>query len=218
MNYKAAIFDLDGTLIDTLDDLANCMNAALCSLGYPAHETHKYKYFVGDGVAALARRTLPAGVDDEEIINKCVSAMRKEYSTRWNEKSHPYEGIPELLDGLSTRGIKMAVLSNKLDEFTKLVVEKFLSKWKFEVVFGERKGVPKKPDPSAAFEVAELLGVCPEECLYLGDTDVDMKTANSAGMFAIGVLWGFRQADELLAHGAKMLVEKPDEVLSLLIK
>lgn len=214
--YKAVIFDLDGTLLDTIDDLADSMNSVLEGFNYPTHEVEKYKYFVGEGMINLVKRAVPQGVCGEAEIAQCFEAMRKEYSKRWASKSRPYEGIPELLDLLQSRGIKMAVLSNKSHDFTEEVVETFLSHWKFEVIFGERKDVPRKPDPAGAIEIAGILGVAPEQTLYLGDTSTDMLTANAAGMYAVGVLWGFRKADELLAHGARTLIREPQELLALL--
>jgi len=216
MRYRAVLFDLDGTLLDTIADLADSMNTVLDRFGFPVHGVAAYKYFVGDGVRDLALRALPEGRRDEDMVAKCITAYRQEYGTRWDKKTRPYEGIPELLTALTVRGVKMAVLSNKPDHFTKLTVARLLPDWRFEVVAGEHPPVPKKPDPAAALEIARLLAVPPHEVLYLGDTNTDMKTANAAGMFAVGALWGFRDAGELVAYGAKALVEKPTDVLTLL--
>jgi phosphoglycolate phosphatase len=142
--------------------------------------------------------------------------MRREYTQRWAELTKPYPGVPDLLDGLTQRGIRMAVLSNKPDDFTKLMVEALLPRWSFEAVLGVRAGVPKKPDPAAALEIARKLGVEPSAFLYLGDTDTDMKTAVSAGMFPVGALWGFRPGNELAAHGAQVLIQDPPDLLGLL--
>jgi phosphoglycolate phosphatase len=142
--------------------------------------------------------------------------MRSEYSRRWKAKTHPYNGIPELLDGLSSRGVRMAVLSNKPHPATVEVMEHFFGGWKFDATLGARPGVPIKPDAGAALEVSRQLAVPPEAFLYLGDTNTDMMTAAAAGMFAVGALWGFRTAEELLSSGAKMIVSDPRDVLSLL--
>jgi len=216
MKHKAVIFDLDGTLLDTLEDIADSMNSVLERFGYPTHDIEAYKYFVGDGFRNLVLRALPEDDRTDENIEKGFIAVRDEYSRRWSNKTKPYPGISTMLDGFASRGIKLAVLSNKSDDFAKLMIKKFLPDWEFSAVFGERQGIPKKPDPAGALEIADLLGVRTDECLYLGDTGVDMRTASAAGMFAVGVLWGFRQADELLANGADVLINEPPEALGLL--
>ncbi|MGA2378354.1 MAG: HAD family hydrolase [Spirochaetia bacterium] len=217
MIYKAVLFDLDGTLLDTLDDLGDSMNAVLASQGYATHPIRSYTTFVGDGVRNLVRRSLPAGSGkNDELVNELVPLMRREYSRRWNAKTRPYDGIPALLDGLSARGLRMAVLSNKPHPATLEVVAHFFPRWKFDSTLGARPDVPIKPDAGAALEVSRQLGVPPEAFLYLGDTNTDMKTAVAAGMFPVGVLWGFRTAEELVSSGAKVLVSDPRDVLSLL--
>jgi phosphoglycolate phosphatase len=216
MKYKAVLFDLDGTLLDTIGDLADSMNTVLARFGFPVYSVEAYKYFVGDGVQDLALRVLPEARRDDDMVAKCITAYRQEYGTRWDKKTRPYEGIPDLLTALTERGVKMAVLSNKPEHFTKLTVAKLLPLWRFDAVVGERAPVPKKPDPAAALEIARLLAVPPREFLYVGDTNTDMKTANAAGMFAVGALWGFREVRELIANGAKVLVARPMDVLKLL--
>ncbi len=216
MKYKAVIFDLDGTLLDSLEDLACSTNLALQRFGFPSHEIEKYKYFVGDGVYTLLSRTIPPESGDKAILQACVAAMKEEYGKRWDHKTRPYGGISELLEKLDEKCLKKAVLSNKPQEFTKLIIEKFFVANSFQSVLGERKEIPKKPDPIGALETARILEVKPAECLYLGDTDVDMLTAKRAGMFGIGVLWGFREKDELLANGAQALIEHPLDLLSFL--
>ena len=216
-NFQAIILDVDGTLLDTLQDLADSMDGTLRHFGFPVHELEKYKYFVGDGMENLVRRSLPDSVKtDPRLISRCIEMMRQIYERNWNVKSRPYPGIPELLDALTARGLKMAVLSNKPHVLTQRVIEDLLPAWRFEVVMGERPPVPRKPDPSSALEIANRLGVEPAGFLYLGDTATDMKTANSAGMYAVGALWGFRNAEELILSGAKKLIAKPAELLELL--
>ncbi len=215
MNYKAVLFDLDGTLLDSLEDLADSMNAVLRRNGHPEHPLEAYRYFVGDGVEALARRVLPEGHRDEAAIAACIEQMREEYKDRWDKKTRPYPGIPELLDALTERAVKLGVLSNKPDATTRTMVAALLPRWSFDDVVGARPEVPRKPDPAGALEIARRLAVAPAEFLYLGDTDTDMKTAVAAGMFPVGALWGFRDAEELTASGAKVLIEKPTDLLGL---
>lgn len=216
MRYKAVIFDLDGTLLNTIEDLADSMNAVLARYGYPTHDIQSYKYFIGSGIRNLVYEALPPEKRDEAIISTCMAGMKEEYGKRWADKTRPYDGIPELLDALAVKNIKLSVLSNKPHEMTKLAVEKLLSKWTFDAVYGERAGVPRKPDPAAALEISKALGIPPHEFLYVGDSGIDMKTANSSGMYAVGVLWGFRSAEELQNAGAKTLIKKPLDLLTLL--
>ena len=164
----------------------------------------------------LVSRCLPAGQRDPSVVTRCVTTMREEYGKRWSNKTHAYEGIPELLDILTERGIRLAILSNKPDEFTKVVVAKFLPRWKFESVVGSKPSVPKKPDPEAALEIAAVLEIPSSEILFLGDSGIDMETASAANMYAVGVLWGFRTANELRASGAKALLEKPADLVKLM--
>jgi len=205
MKHKAILFDLDGTLLDTLDDLADSANAALARNGLATHPVDAYRQFVGDGVVSLMRRAVPSDdcVDDERI-DKLVAEMRKEYAWRWDAKTKPYEGVAQLLDGLVQRGVKMGILSNKPHDMTALCVSKLLPNWRFDAVIGVSDDVAPKPE------------VPPAEFLYLGDTDTDMKTATAAGMFAVGALWGFRDREELLGNGAKVVIARPTELLGLL--
>ncbi len=216
-NFQAIISDLDGTLLDTLQDLADSMNGTLSHFGFPVHELEKYRYFVGDGMENLVLRSLPdSAKNDPRLISRCLEMMSKSYERNWSVKTRPYPGIAELLDALRARGLKMAVLSNKPHDFTLKLVEELLPAWRFEAVVGARPPIPLKPDPSSALEIANMLGVGPARFLYLGDTATDMKTANTAGMFAVGALWGFRGAAELIAGGAAKLIGKPAELLELL--
>jgi phosphoglycolate phosphatase len=216
-DFQAVIFDLDGTLLDTLQDLADSMNVALSHFGFPVHELEKYRHFVGDGMENLVRRAVPdTAKNDPRLISRCLEMMRKTYELNWRVRTRPYPGVPELLDALSGRGLKMAVLSNKPDDSTRKVVDGLLGAWRFEAVVGARPRVPLKPDPSSALEIANRLKLGPARFVYLGDTATDMKTANAAGMFAVGALWGFRDAAELIAGGAAKLIEKPAELLELL--
>ncbi len=216
MEIKAVLFDLDGTLLDTIADLTDSMNIALNHLGFPSQDEESCKVFVGDGVEMFAFRALPENNRDQATVAKCVALMRQEYTKRWANKTRPYNGIPQLLDGLTSRNLEMAILSNKPHDSTKEMVAALLSKWRFNPVAGAQPSVPKKPDPTLAIQISQQLRVPPEKFLYLGDTGTDMLTAQAANMFAVGVLWGFRTAEELKASGAQVLVEHPMEVLKLL--
>jgi phosphoglycolate phosphatase len=217
MKFRAVLFDLDGTLLDTLQDLANSMNSVLVRFGFTGHPPEAYKYFIGDGMENLVRRALPETHKNREAtVSQCLVLMKETYRGCWMEQTRPYSGIPELLDQLTKRQITLSVLSNKPNDFTRLMVTKLLPRWPFECVFGERPGVPRKPDSAAALEIAQRCGVLPEAFAYVGDTGTDMLTAKLAGMHAVGVLWGFRPAEELTANGADALISKPAELLDLL--
>jgi len=216
MTYKAVLFDLDGTLLDTIDDIGDALNRVLEQNGFPTHTIDAYSRFVGDGAANLIIRALPEDKRTDTIIRPCLDAFLEDYSKDWNVKTRPYDGIPELLGSLTARGLKMAVLSNKPHKYTKQCLDGFLSDWNFDVVFGQRDDVPKKPDPAGALEIAEKLNISPSDFLYLGDTETDLKTSIAAGMFPVGVLWGFRSTEELQDNGAKVLIKSPLEALDLL--
>ena len=214
--FQAVMFDLDGTLLDTLADIANATNAALTKLGFPTHPQEAYRYFLGGGRDCLVRSTVPQSCHDSETLKKCGDAITQEYRSCWDQNTRAYRGIPELLTELDNRGIVKVVLSNKPHDFTTMTVDKLLSGFSFEIVHGAKPGIPVKPDPTSAILIAEQLDIPPEQFIYLGDTDTDMQTANAAGMFAAGVLWGFRTAEELLTNGAQALLQTPQEVLNLL--
>lgn len=216
IEFRAILFDLDGTLLDTLADIANAANAALTRMGLPTHSIDKYRRFVGDGAGCLARRVLGEAGRDEKMLEQCRQAIAEEYQKRWAENTRPYPGLPELLGELNARGVPMAVLSNKPHEATMTVVEFFFPGNPFRIVRGAQPGVPIKPDPTAALRIAAGLHVEPERFIFLGDTDTDMKTAVAAGMFGAGALWGFRTAEELAATGAQALLRTPAEVATLL--
>jgi phosphoglycolate phosphatase len=216
MSFKAVVFDLDGTLLDTLDDLADSANRVLAAGGYPEHPVDAYRYFVGDGLQILVERILPEENRTREAIRMLAEAFKEEYSRNWHVKSVMYDGIDIMLNGLQQSGLRLSVLSNKPHDFTCMCVRKMLPAWTFEPLLGARPGVAKKPDPIAALEIAARLGLDPGEILYLGDTATDMKTATGAGMYPVGALWGFRTAEELTQNGAARLISRPQQLLDLI--
>ena len=216
MKYRAVLFDLDGTLLNTLQDIADSVNKGLAYLGFPQHRTETYKGLIGEGRDVLVLRALPENHRDNDMGQKLLTNVNAEYAIHWADHTRPYPGIPELLDTLITNGIKIAVLSNKADDLTNICVTRLLSRWGFALIAGSKPSVPNKPDPTAALQIAKQLDIRPSQFLYLGDSGIDMKTANSAGMYPVGALWGFRSAKELLAAGAKTLIAYPEELLYFL--
>ncbi len=219
MNYKMikiAIFDLDGTLLDTIADLAMATNHALSLYGYPTHECDQYRFFVGNGINMLFKRALPEETRTEEVIAKIRTAFKSYYKEHGEDFTLPYEGIRELLYALQERGVSLAVASNKYQEATSALVSKFFPEFKFAAVLGQREGIPVKPDPRIIEDILEITGYTKEEVLYVGDSDVDMMTANAASVKGVGVAWGFRPVEELAAHRPFALVESPGEITTLL--
>ena len=214
MPYRAVIFDLDGTLADTLADLADAMNWTLRQFGLPEHPTDSYRLRVGDGAAVLVGRSLPA--DRQDLLETALGMMRARYQQHMFDKTRLYDGVPEMLDALADRSLRLAVLSNKPHDATAMMVQRLCAAWRFEAVRGVGPDGVHKPDPRHALAIAEQMGVAPAQCLYLGDTNVDVRTARAAGMFAVGALWGFRDAAELTAAGADVLIAHPSELLGLL--
>ena len=217
MPAQAVLFDLDGTLLDTLADIAGAANAALALEALPEHPPTTYRQFIGDGVAMLFRRALPPDQDHPDArIDRCVTHFHATYATTWNALTTPYPGVADLLDALAARHLPLAILSNKPDEFTQLCTREFLSGWTWAKVVGQRDGIPRKPDPTAALAIARDLGIDPAAIVYVGDSSVDMRTARAAGMRPIGVSWGFRSVEELRATGADAIIDHPAELLALL--
>jgi len=216
MSSPPILFDLDGTLLDTLDDLAFAGNQALEQCGHPVHPVEKYRYFVGDGLATLIDRITPSSAGEEEKT-QCFDLFRSIYSQCWHDRTRPYDGITAMLATVKQAGRRLCILSNKPHDFTLLCVSHFFDDDVFELVLGQREGVAKKPHPAGALEIAQRMGVAPGSCLYVGDTRVDMETGKSAGMFTIGVLWGFRDSAELQENGADVLVQTPDELARIVL-
>lgn len=214
MKCRGLIFDLDGTLLDTLQDLADAGNETLCHFGFPVHPVDSYRYFVGEGLATLTRRIIPdTSVSDEELTTY-MKKFKEIYSRTWNDHTGLYPGIREMINSLDKAGLQLAVLSNKPHAFTKVCVDTYFPEKPFALVLGQREGIAKKPDPAGALEIAEKMGLTTEEILYVGDTATDMQTGNNAGMKTIGVEWGFRDRDELVANGAWRIVSTPDGVVA----
>ncbi|MEJ2544657.1 MAG: HAD family hydrolase [Calditrichaceae bacterium] len=215
MKFKGIIFDLDGTLVNSLEDIADSMNAVLQKFKYPTHDVQIYKQFVGHGIRNLIVRALPEKSRDMDNIERCQNLMIDIYRENCLNKTRPYEGIKELLDELVSRRIKLAVLSNKTDEFTKHIVPSLLPNWKFEAVIGLSNEAHKKPNPLIALQISKNFNLNPDEIVYVGDSAVDMQTADNAGMYAVGVLWGFQGKDEILSNGAKELLNHPLDLLKI---
>jgi len=215
MKANAIIFDLDGTLLNSLEDLAWCTNQALKHNGFPEHPAEDYRIFVGKGVTELIKKVLPADQGDDETIKKLDLQFREIYAKNWKRQSKPYPGIREMLDDLIKIDIPMAVFSNKPHQFTHLCVNEFFSEIPFVDITGLNEEVPAKPDPTGALRLAKMIGEKPENIMFMGDTSVDMQTAVNAGMIAIGVSWGFRDRDELQLHGAQVILDKPSDLKEL---
>jgi phosphoglycolate phosphatase len=215
MDVRGVLFDLDGTLVDTIADIGDAMNRVLSAFGFPTHPISRYYGMVGWGVRELVRRALPEQARTRENLQRCHPAMVREYTEKPVVRSLVYPQVPELLHGLGRMGIRTAVLSNKVDSITQIVVSELLGDHDFVVVQGAREDRPRKPDPTAALEIAHEMGASPDTILYLGDSDVDMETALRAGMIPVGALWGFRDEAELREAGAVSVVHDPLHVLSV---
>lgn len=215
---QAVIFDLDGTLLDTLNDLATSGNEVLRNRGLPTHPVDAYRTFIGDGMSNLVRRIFPADrrPGEGEETEKALAEYREAYARHWQDTTTLFPGIAELLDRLVDRGIPIGVLSNKAHDFTVKCVDHFLGDWKWDVVLGARDTMPRKPDPSGALEISLRMGTDPADCFFLGDSDVDILTANKAAMLAIGVSWGFRSVEELISAGASHVIDRAVDLLPLM--
>jgi phosphoglycolate phosphatase len=209
---RAIIFDLDGTLADTLADLTDVTNAVLADNGFPGHAEEAYRDMVGWGLTNLIVRALPEDRRRDETVNALAAELLRRYTREPVIKTRPYPGILSMLDELEEGGIPMSVLSNKADPVARRVVERILPGKRFAVVRGAVDGAPKKPDPRSALEIAESMGVPPKKVLFIGDSTVDMHTARAAGMIPVGVSWGFRPPEELLREGAELIIEEPREI------
>ena len=213
MKYEAAIFDLDGTLVNSLDDLADSANGTLRAHSFPMHEVEAYRYFVGDGTRKLMERILPQEyAADTTFVEQFMSKYKDRYARNLLQKTKPYDGIMEMLEELRRRGIPMAVCTNKHQSAAEMIVKTLFPHGFFQEIIGDQEGLPRKPNPQKVLRIMRNFGVTREQTAYFGDTDVDMDTARNAGAFAVGVLWGFRPEEELVAHGADLLLSHPMEL------
>ena len=215
MKFKGIIFDLDGTLVNSLEDISDAMNIVLTGLEYPTHTYDTYQYFIGSGLRNLVSKALPASNNTEEQIETCFECMVNEYRKICTFKTKPYEGIIELLDHLKAKDIKLAVFSNKADELTKKIATEIFPDY-FDSAVGLSSEALKKPNPFEAIEISKSWNLKPEEILFVGDSDIDMQTAINANMFPVGVSWGYRTEEELKASGAKLVINNPLELLEIL--
>ncbi|MCS4228354.1 HAD family hydrolase [Sphingobacterium sp. BIGb0165] len=212
---KLIIFDLDGTLLDTLQDLGDSCNAILQQYGYPIHQLPAYKKFVGNGVQKLIERALPEHARTTEIIATLLTAFKTYYEEQTISHTRAYTGIVSLLQTLKSSGYLISVASNKYHEAVIPLIEQYFPTISFDLILGHRTGHPAKPDPDIVLDTLWTLGIAKENCYYVGDSSVDMDTANNAGVTAIGVTWGFRDETELRQHGAKHIIHVPQELLNI---
>jgi phosphoglycolate phosphatase len=216
MDKKTIIFDLDGTLLDSLQDIVISTNQVLEKLGYPTHDLESYKQFIGDGARKLLLRALPKNIQDDEI-ETALELFTQIYSKTIHSNTKPYEGIYEMLDSLKANGFSLNLLSNKPQQFTLKYYDIFFSKYEFDFVYGQSEEFPKKPNPKTALHIANSLQIEPENIYFVGDTSTDMQTANNAGMKSIGVMWGMRDRNELESNGADFIIQTPNELLDIVL-
>ncbi len=211
----AFIFDLDGTLLDSLSGIAESMNRVLKENGMPTHPNDAYRLMVGNGVAQLVERALPESLRHPGTIHEFITLYRRAYDEMWQYETAPFPLIPDLLNRLSQQELPFSVLSNKTHEVTCRMVSTLLHQFPFVDVLGQRDDIPIKPDPSAALTLSLLMGIEPESTFFVGDSAVDMETARNAGMIPIGVSWGMRPRQELILSGAQTVIDEPLELLDL---
>ena len=213
--FQAVIFDLDGTLLDTLADIGDSVNQMLAEYGFSGHTIDDYRHFIGNGIQMLVTRALPMAGRTDEMILACVRRAREIYWENWNRKTRPYDGIMNLLERLETMGVPKAVLSNKPNDFTVRYVKAYFPEISFFTVMGQNDHYPVKPDPASALEIARRAGLPPNAFLFVGDSTVDVKTATASGMHPVGVSWGFKGPAELVNIGCRTLVQHPSEIIEL---
>ncbi len=215
MKFKGVIFDLDGTLVNSLEDIADAMNKVLESLDYPTHSYENYQYFIGSGLRNLVSKSLPENHNDETQIGHCYQLMVEVYRDHCTNQTKPYNGIIELLDYLISHKMKLGVFSNKSDELTKKIVAALFPDY-FNSIVGLSIESLKKPNPSEALAISKNFGLNPEETIFVGDSGIDMQTATNANMHAIGVIWGYRPEKELIENGAKQILKHPSDLIQIL--
>ncbi len=206
------IFDLDGTLVDSLQGITSSLNYALSESRLPTHSLEKVQGFIGNGARILIKRAAPAGAD-VALLTQLENAFKSHYDLTWPAGTFPYDGITSLLETLQNLGYSLTVLSNKPHSFTEIIVSQLFPTIHFQVVLGQRTGVPHKPDPTGALEISSIIQIPPSRCIVIGDSTMDLETAHNAGMRALAVTWGFHERERLLAAGADLLVDVPDALL-----
>lgn len=209
------IFDLDGTLVDSLPGIAASLNRTLSAHGLPGHSDAMVRSFIGDGLRNLIQRAAPQGADPARI-ESLLGLYRKDYKLSWASGSHVYPGIPQMLEEMQRSGFTMNVLSNKVHAFTVEMVRSIFPSIHFAAVLGQREGIPHKPDPAGALQIADMLGTAPENCVVIGDSTMDVQTAANAGMRSIAVGWGYHDRGRLTAAGAGKIIDSPSELQPLL--
>ena len=215
MEFDGVIFDLDGTLVDTLEDIGDAMDRVLAREGAPGHTYGEYRYLIGHGIRNLVTEALPAELRSDERVARCYERMIDDYGVNSLVKTRPYEGVPELVRGLRAGGVPLAIHSNKSDALTHDIVAALLDPEDFVAVHGARPDAPLKPDPAVALAIAARFGLPPARVVYLGDSLVDMRTATAAGMLPVGASWGFRTCEELVESGAAVVIDAPLNLLEL---
>ena len=210
--YKAVIFDLDGTLVNSLDDLAVATNYSLRQHGFNTYPVEDYKYLVGDGMVKLIERAIPDDAFTPETFKAVFDGFMGYYRSHYLVNTKAYDGIIEAVKTLNEMGLKLAVVSNKADDMTNVIVKEFFGDV-FTAVTGKRDGYPTKPDPTLTLKIIEEMGVLPNECIFVGDSGMDCANAVNGGCYPLGVLWGFRKKEELLSNGAKTLISNPNEIV-----
>lgn len=215
MKFKGIIFDLDGTLVNSLEDIADSMNKVLQDLNYPTHSYDVFQYFIGSGLRNTVAKALPESNRTEDQIETCFQNMVKGYTENCTLKTKPYEGIVELLQNLAAENIKVAVFSNKADELTKRITAEIFPDY-FNTAVGLSVESLKKPNPFEAIAISKIWGLETEEIIFVGDSDIDMQTAVNANMFPVGVTWGYRTKEELIASGAKFTINNPSDLYEIL--
>lgn len=216
--YKGVIFDLDGTLINTIEDIIDSCNTVMEYFGFVTYSYEEGKYLVGRGIYTLMERALPQDKINEEFLEECVMMMKEEYAKRYTNKTRPYNGIVELLDTLKEKNIPFAIHTNKPHKAANEIVKNIFNDYDFVKVFGYIDEETKKPNPQRAFEIANIFNVQPEECIFVGDSSSDINTAKNANMLPVAVTWGFRTKEELLEAGAEVFVDEPLGLLDIVIE
>jgi len=214
MGRRGVIFDLDGTLLDTLDDIGVAVNALMARLGHPAVTRQRLRSIIGDGMANLLRRA--SGIDDPDRVRQLVAELRPIYGARMLEHTRPYDGVEAMLDRLTDASVPTSILSNKAHEYTVPICQQLLGRWHFRRCQGQTDDRPRKPDPTVALELAEALGCDPPSVLFIGDSVIDVRTARHAGMIAVAVTWGYGAEAELRNAAPDHIIHRPADLCGLL--